>query len=53
MMNATAHEEPLSFEDHEEAWFAGRDRHPRRTVRQEQPTYTPGVDDSIADRWFR
>ncbi|HEY8075525.1 MAG TPA: hypothetical protein VIF62_15480 [Labilithrix sp.] len=40
------------FDDREESWFAKGDRK-RSAILPPEPSWVPGVDDSIADAWFR
>jgi hypothetical protein len=44
--------ETLEFNAIEEAWFA-KGEPKRSAILPPEPVFVPGVDDSIADRWFR
>ncbi len=52
MTTAESTHEPVSFDDHEEAWFAKGERK-RAAMLPPEPAWTPRVDDSVADHWFR
>ncbi len=43
---------PATFDDHEESWFA-KGETKRSAILPPEPVWAPGVDDSIADAWFR
>ncbi len=44
--------EPAAFDDHEESWFS-KFEPKRAALLPPEPAWIPGVDDSIADAWFR
>ena len=53
MMNEKTGCEQASFDEREMSWFLKGEPKRRAILPQEPPAYVAGVDDSIADHWFR
>jgi hypothetical protein len=53
MTNETPAREHASFDDREVSWFLKGEPKRSAILPPEPAPYVPGVDDSIADRWFR